>query len=74
MRIGPLLGIAHPLPAGAQRLVDGITDPSLRTGIFYASSETKITGPVVDQGELLPDLANPAVQDNAAEAIHRFIA
>jgi NAD(P)-dependent dehydrogenase (short-subunit alcohol dehydrogenase family) len=74
MRIAPLLRIAHPLPAGAQRLVDGITDPLLRTGVFYASAETEITGPVVDQAELLLDLADPAIQDNAAEAIHRFIA
>ncbi|WP_375488081.1 SDR family NAD(P)-dependent oxidoreductase [uncultured Mycobacterium sp.] len=74
MRIAPLLKIAHPLAAGAQRLVDGITDLSLHTRVFYASAETKITGPVIDQAELLPDLADPIIQDNAAEAIHRFIA
>jgi hypothetical protein len=74
MRIAPLLRIVHPLSAGAQRLVDGITDPLLRTGVFYASAETKMTGPVVDQAELVPDLADPAIQDNAAEAIRRFIA
>ena len=73
-RIGPRLGIAHPLETGARRLVDGITDPTLRSGVFYASAANTITGPVTDQADIFPDLANPAYQDNADQAIHRFIA
>ncbi len=73
-RIGPRLGIAHPLETGARRLVDGITDRALRSGVFYASAANTITGPVSDQADIFPDLANPTYQDNADEAIHRFIA
>jgi hypothetical protein len=42
--------------------------------VFYASVTTKLTGPLVDQADILPDLANPTFQDHANEAIHRFIA
>ncbi len=59
---------------GAKRLVDGVTDPTLSSGAFYASAANKLNGPLVDQTDLLPDLANPSFQDNANEAIHRFIA
>jgi hypothetical protein len=31
-----------------------------------------LTGPVVDQATIVSDFANPAFQDNADEAIHRF--
>ncbi len=29
--------------------------------------------PVIDQATIFGDLANPAYQDNAEEAIHRFL-
>jgi hypothetical protein len=41
--------------------------------VFYASPANKLTGPLVTQAEILPDLANPSFQDHANEAIHRFI-
>ena len=69
----PTLGLAHKLDVGAKRLVDGVTDPSLSSGEFYASAANKLNGPMVDQTDFLPDLANPSFQDNANEAIHRFI-
>jgi hypothetical protein len=40
--------------------------------VFYASEANKLKGPVVNQADIFPDLANPAFQDNANEAIHRF--
>ena len=58
---------------GAKRLVDGVTDPTLTSGVFYASTANKLKGPMVDQAEIFPDLANPSFQDHANEAIHRFI-
>lgn len=70
----PALGFAHNLDVGAKRLVDGVTDPTLSSGVFYASPANKLKGPMVDQADILPDLANPVFQDNANEAIHRFIA
>jgi len=69
----PALGLSHSLKTGAERLVDGITDPALRSGVFYASAANTITGPVVDQASIFSDLGNATFQDNAHQAIHRFI-
>jgi NAD(P)-dependent dehydrogenase (short-subunit alcohol dehydrogenase family) len=69
----PALGLAHKLDVGAKRLVDGVTDPTLSNGAFYASAENKLNGPMVNQADFVPGLANPSFQDNANEAIHRFI-
>ena len=69
----PYLGISHKLDMGAKRLVDGVTDPTLSSGVFYASAANKLTGPLVDQAEIFPDVANPSFQDHANEAIDRFI-
>ena len=78
MRIGakyilPALGLSHKLEVGAKRLVDAVTDPTLASGVFYASAANTLTGPAVNQSDFLPDLANLSFQDNANEAIHRFI-
>src|ERR1700751_3244694 len=69
----PALGLAHKLDVGSKRLVDGVTDPTLSNGAFYASGANKLNGPMVDQADLVPVLANPSFQNNANEAIHRFI-
>jgi len=69
----PALGLAHKLDVGAKRLVDGVTDPTLSNGAFYASAANKLNGPMVDQAEFVPGVGNPSFQDNANEAIHRFI-
>jgi NAD(P)-dependent dehydrogenase (short-subunit alcohol dehydrogenase family) len=69
----PALGLAHKLDVGSKRLVDGVTDPTLSNGAFYASAANKLNGPMVDQAEFVPGVANPSFQDNANEAIHRFI-
>ena len=69
----PHLGISHELDVGAKRFVDGVTDPKLSSGTFYASAAGKMKGPMVDQTEIFPDLANASFQDHANEAIHRFI-
>lgn len=71
--IAPLFGIGHKLEVGAKRLVDGITDTSFTNGAFYASKPKVTNGPVIDQAEIMPDLRVNAIQDNADEAIHRFL-
>ncbi len=71
--IMPLMGMSHTLEKGAARLVDGINDPSLQSGVFYGSKKNVLTGTIVDQSEIFEDLKNPEFQDNAYEAIHRFI-
>ncbi len=71
--IMPHLGISHSLDVGAKRLVDAATDPTLSSGKFYASAAGKMKGPIVDQTDIYPDLADPSFQDHANEAIHRFI-
>ncbi|MFI5034858.1 MAG: SDR family NAD(P)-dependent oxidoreductase [Acidimicrobiales bacterium] len=70
----PHMGISHELEVGAKRLVDGVTDPTRSSGVFYASPAGKLKGPLVDQTDIFPDLANASFQDHANEAIHRFIA
>lgn len=72
-RIGRRLGLSHPLHDGADRLAQAVTDPAYRGGIFYASQTNSLTGAVVDQATIFSDLANTAYQDNADEAIHRFL-
>jgi hypothetical protein len=68
----PALGVGHQLEKGAQRLVDGVTDERLRSGVFYASRPGAVTGPLVDQSEIVADFYDPAIQQHADEAIHRF--
>jgi NAD(P)-dependent dehydrogenase (short-subunit alcohol dehydrogenase family) len=69
----PAVGLSHNVKTGAGRLVDGITDTTLRSGVFYASAAGTVTGPVVDQADIFPDLRNAAFQDNAHQATRRFI-
>jgi len=70
----PLIGgMVHKLAVGAKRFVDGISDERYKSGIFYASKEGKLSGDVVDQSTFYTDLKNTSFQDNADEAIHRFI-
>lgn len=71
--IAPALGIGHRLEVGTQRLIDGITNTSLQSGVFYASAANTLTGPVIDQAEIVPELRNQSIQDHADAAIHRFI-
>lgn len=69
----PLLGVVHPVGKGAARLVDALDDPSLESGRFYASRADALTGPVVDQSTILPELDERSYQDHASEAVHRFL-
>ena len=71
--VAPLLGMAHSLETGAGRIVSALIDSSLKSGVFYASAEKKLTGPVVDQSEIFPDLANPEFQSHANAAVQRFL-
>ena len=68
----PAFGLVQGVDKGAKRLIGGLNDPTLKSGVFYASKASALTGPVVDQSEIVPDLANPAYQDNASQAVHRF--
>jgi hypothetical protein len=38
-----------------------------------ARAAGKLSGPMVEQTNIFPDLANSSFQDHADEAIHRFI-
>ncbi len=70
----PLMGgMVHSLDVGAKRFVDAISDERYKSGVFYASKEGKLSGEMVDQSTFLTDLRNTSFQDNAYEAIHRFI-
>jgi len=70
----PAMGeMVHDLEVGAKRFVDGISDERYKSGVFYASRQGKLSGDMVDQSTFFTDLKNTSFQDNAYEAIHRFI-
>ncbi len=71
--IMPLMGLSHSLEKGASRFVDGIENQAFKSGSFYASKENVLTGPLVEQKDIFPDLANEQFQDNANSAIHEYI-
>jgi NAD(P)-dependent dehydrogenase (short-subunit alcohol dehydrogenase family) len=71
--LAPRLHLAHKLEKGAAQLVDGVSNPKLRSGVFYASPKGKVVGPLTDQGAATPAFRDPKIQDNAVQAIHRFI-
>lgn len=71
--VAPALGIGHRLEVGAKRIVDAVVDPSMRSGVFYASAANTLTGPLVDQAEIVPDFGDQRIQDAANAAIHRFV-
>jgi NAD(P)-dependent dehydrogenase (short-subunit alcohol dehydrogenase family) len=69
----PKLGLAHPVSAGAERLVDATVREDLESGKFYASAGNTLTGPFVDQAGIFPEFADPTIQGHAYEAVHRFL-
>jgi len=71
--VAPLLGIVHSLETGSKRLVDASVDPAFLRGTFYASEAKALTGPLVDQSAISPELRDSTIQDNAWEAVHRFL-
>ena len=71
-RVMALLGRSHSLVDGTERLATGLLDPTFGDGHFWASAEGRLTGPLVDQATIHPVIGDPAVQDNASEAIERI--
>jgi NAD(P)-dependent dehydrogenase (short-subunit alcohol dehydrogenase family) len=69
----PLMGMIHSVKKGAARYVEALGNPHLASGGFYGSKEGKVTGPMVEQGSIFPDLKNTTFQDNADKALHTFI-
>ena len=69
----PMMGMIHGIDKGVNRYIDAISSDKFESGHFYASADGKVTGNVVDQSTIFPDLSNPNYQDNAAAAIHQFI-
>jgi hypothetical protein len=72
-RILPMLGLAHPISAGAKRVVGATVRDDLDSGKFYASAGNTLTGPLVDQASIVADFADPTIQGHAYEAVHRFL-
>ncbi len=71
--IMPMMGMVHSVEKGAKRYVTAITDPQLKSGVFYGSRPNALTGPVMDQSTIFPQLNDHRIQDNAAAAIHQVI-
>jgi len=71
--LGPILGLVHSLETGAARIVNGLFNDSLLSGHFYACKADTLTGPMVDQQVIMPDLGDQALQRMASEAIYRVL-
>jgi NAD(P)-dependent dehydrogenase (short-subunit alcohol dehydrogenase family) len=69
----PLFGMVHDLEIGAGRIVHSLGDTSINSGRFYASPAGKLTGPLVDQSTIRPEMNNETYQENANRAVHQFI-
>lgn len=69
----PLRGLVHSLKTGAKRYVNALSSDDFKSGRFYGSKEPTVTGPLVDQGLIYSSLLNETFQNNANEAIHRFL-
>jgi NAD(P)-dependent dehydrogenase (short-subunit alcohol dehydrogenase family) len=67
------LGMMHNVETGAARYVNALTDERYKSGVFYGTVADALIGKVVDQATIYADLANEDFQDNAYEAIHRFL-
>ena len=65
--------LMHNVETGAARYVDALTDERYASGVFYGATVDSTVGNVVDQSTILSDFSNEAFQDNAFEAIHRFL-
>ncbi|BFM18525.1 hypothetical protein R50073_47080 [Maricurvus nonylphenolicus] len=72
MQVMLWLGKVHRVEVGAQRYVDGLFNSAYQNGGFYASKQG-LTGAVGEQGVLFKDINNESFQDNAYQAIQRFI-
>lgn len=70
--IAPMLGAVHDVQHGAARIVEALSDDTLRSGGFYASGPERVIGPLVEQGPLYSELADLHIQDNAAAAVEHF--
>ncbi len=66
-------GMMHNVEMGAARFFNALTDECYKSGVFYGSAADAMIGDVVDQSVILSDFANKDFQDNAYEAIHRFL-
>ena len=72
-RVMSFFSLIHGLEVGAQRYLDGLRNATYENGVFYASEEHTITGPLIDQATIFEDLNSEKFQNNANEAIHSFI-
>ena len=64
------LGRAHTLEEGARRYLQGLDDPSLANGAFYASPSGGVAGPLTQQSPVDQPLLN---DDAFAEAVGEFL-
>ncbi|MBL4586138.1 MAG: SDR family NAD(P)-dependent oxidoreductase [Flavobacteriales bacterium] len=72
MKIMPLLGLFHSVEVGAKRFVDALNDSQYKSGKFYAS-KSGVSGKITDQATIFSEIDNAQYQDNASEALHRFL-
>ncbi|KZN33662.1 hypothetical protein N474_19475 [Pseudoalteromonas luteoviolacea CPMOR-2] len=62
----------HTVEIGAKRYLQGLYNSDFESGLFYASQKG-LTGRLCDQSLLFPDLNSEQYQENAYNAIQRFL-
>lgn len=65
--------LMHNVETGAARYIHALMKEDYKSGVFYGATADATVGNVVDQSSILSDFSNEDLQDNAYEAIHRFL-
>jgi len=73
MRTMTVFGVMHSLETGTKRYIDVLNDPSYKSGQFYASSQGKMSGKIVEQSQYNASFINTTYQNNVNDAIHAYI-
>jgi hypothetical protein len=73
VKVMTLFGMMHSIDVGAKRYLNALNDSSFKSGHFYGSKESSMTGPLVDQSTIFSDIADAQIQDNAYAAIQQYI-
>jgi NAD(P)-dependent dehydrogenase (short-subunit alcohol dehydrogenase family) len=68
-----IMGMVHSLHEGANRYVRVLQDEVFKSGVFYGSKKSVLTGQLVEQATIWEKLADKTAQENAYAAIASFL-
>ena len=65
--------LMHNVETDAPRYMPALLKEDYKSGVLYGATADATVGNVVDQSSILFHFSNEDLQDNAYEAIHRFL-